>query len=719
MSVDLVSGATLPAAALIIFVVKATLLLVAALVGTMWLRHATAGARHLVWLAALVGVLALPLLSRVGAFRIPVLPSSLAPVQNVPAVVGGVDGGVGAGVGIGVGVGAAVGTSDATSPPTVSAVVVQPSSKEVTVVSVPTIMAGPITPASDASLIATPSLVTMLLVVWATVAVALLGWLVAGAISVRRIVSGARELASPDWTMPLCEVADRLDLENPPRLVLSDRIEMAFACRATAPTVVLPAAAESWTDDRRRAVLFHELAHIKRHDLIGHTLGRIACALYWFHPLVWSAAKHLRAESERACDDLVLRCGARPSEYAQHLLDMVTSVRHQGAPVMALPMARKKEFEGRMLAILDPAVSRDAIGRLQSAVVILVVGTLALTVAGVAPASAREDARPGAQAVVASAAPAPATVVVTSPARPAKWTPAPAGSRPISAKDTGEPIADVSWPVPVITNEVSTTVTHAVTSAVSSLFSGKQTLSAGTAQDTARVALLLRILATDSDPTVRRAAAWGLHDVQTAGARGALTKALQSDADASVREMSAWSLSDFDASDVASALATALTHDKSAAVRSTSAWALGQRDSQAQLAALEGAIGDSNEDVRQAAIWAIGNADVHAAPPRLVSALHDESKEVRLVAAWALGQMEDTTTSRAIANAFMSETDHEVRMAELRALAVRGDAPSPVLDSALHSTDTELRRRAVAMLAGGTGGPWPWPWPWPQPRPAP
>ena len=101
-------------------------------------------------------------------------------------------------------------------------------------------------------------------------------------------------------------------------------------------------------------MLLHELAHVRRRDLVGHTLGRLACAVYWFHPLVWTAAKRLRSESERACDDLALTCGARASDYAEHLLDIVTGVRHHATPAVALAMARRKEFEGRMLAILDP-----------------------------------------------------------------------------------------------------------------------------------------------------------------------------------------------------------------------------------------------------------------------------------------------------------------------------------------------------------------------------
>jgi len=73
-----VSLITMPfsgAGPLFLFLAKATLLLVAASVATMSLRRSTAGARHLVWLAALVGVLALPVLSRIPALQLGILPS--------------------------------------------------------------------------------------------------------------------------------------------------------------------------------------------------------------------------------------------------------------------------------------------------------------------------------------------------------------------------------------------------------------------------------------------------------------------------------------------------------------------------------------------------------------------------------------------------------------------------------------------------------------------
>src|SRR5512142_1593214 len=143
-----------------------------------------------------------------------------------------------------------------------------------------------------------------------------LGWIVAGELALRRIARQAEVAASPDWTRPLYEAADIMELAESPRLLLSADVQLPFTAGVLRPTIVLPRAAEAWDEDRRRVVLAHELAHVRRRDLVTHLLGRVACALYWFHPLVWLAARRARTEGERACDDLVLSTGARASAYA-------------------------------------------------------------------------------------------------------------------------------------------------------------------------------------------------------------------------------------------------------------------------------------------------------------------------------------------------------------------------------------------------------------------
>jgi protocatechuate 3,4-dioxygenase beta subunit len=77
--------------------------------------------------------------------------------------------------------------------------------------------------------------------------------------------------------------------------------------------------------------------------------------VYWFHPLVWVAARQLRRTSEQAADDAVLGSNIAPSDYARHLVGIAGQLR--GLDLfgqVALPMASSSALEGRVLAILDP-----------------------------------------------------------------------------------------------------------------------------------------------------------------------------------------------------------------------------------------------------------------------------------------------------------------------------------------------------------------------------
>src|SRR5438045_5765132 len=64
---------------LMAWLLKATALLVAALAATALLRRASAGTRHLVWLATLGGILLLPVVSMWAPVRLAIVPSTLIP----------------------------------------------------------------------------------------------------------------------------------------------------------------------------------------------------------------------------------------------------------------------------------------------------------------------------------------------------------------------------------------------------------------------------------------------------------------------------------------------------------------------------------------------------------------------------------------------------------------------------------------------------------------
>ena len=335
------SGLTGSSISMLLLLAKATLILLVALGITLSMQRSSAGSRHLVWLVTLAALLLVPALTAWAPIPIRVLPPI---ATSAPAV----------------------------APPFIGGVSANLYDKvdNVGVFKAPASASKPATATSLGDEIASSPLLnglSILFLIWAIVLLVIAVSLGFATLAVRRIVNRARPLDSQDWLTPLWEVSDRLALDEPPRLLRSEDAKMPFACGVFNATIVLPAECDSWSLDRRRAVLLHELAHVRRHDLVGHTLGRLACAIYWFHPLVWTAAKQLRSESERACDDLALACGARATDYAEHLLDIVTSVRRDSTPSVALAMARRKEFEGRMLAILDPELRHSSPSRKQSA----------------------------------------------------------------------------------------------------------------------------------------------------------------------------------------------------------------------------------------------------------------------------------------------------------------------------------------------------------------
>lgn len=695
-----------PSISMILLLVKATLILLLAIGITLIMQRTSAGARHLVWLVSLSGLLLVPALAAWSPISLRILPAeSAATKSQAPAI---------------------------SSAP----VVLRAGSDQsltISAANAATADANHSTPAVTMQSASTSPLLnglSIVFVVWAAVVLIIAAWLGYAAMLVKRIVNRSRPLDTEDWMTPLWEVSDRLELEEPPRLLRSEDAKMPFACGVFTPTIVLPAECDTWSLDRRRAVLLHELAHVRRHDLVGHTLGRLACAFYWFHPLVWTAAKQLRAESERACDDLALACGARATDYAEHLLDIVTSVRKDATPSVALAMARRKEFEGRMLAILDPELRHVSPSRKQSLGLIGSLAMIAIVVGAAAPAPRASVAQ---KSEVAVAPPATDSLqLATSQKLPdAKGYP---DSREIIDGSKTHQSLETSTIQRTVQRTLTNTLQKTVPDYLQSVIEQASTavrpaviidaLTKGSSKaqrDTdERPVLLARILATDTSAELRRIAAWGLAEyADEQVAVDALATALRRDANADVREMAAWALAEGDRSSVGEqALAAALKGDASTEVRARAAWALGSVGDRSAADALAAALSDKSVEVRKRAAWALGNADLRQAPPALINLLNDQDPEMRELAAWALFQIEDPAAIPGLEAALKREPDKDLQVAYIRALAAVGEKSVDALKGLLESKDQEIRTIAVRALAGGhaTG---PWPRPWPEPRPFP
>jgi beta-lactamase regulating signal transducer with metallopeptidase domain len=209
----------------------------------------------------------------------------------------------------------------------------------------------------------------------------------------RRIVREATPIGDREWISTFDSCAARIGVTRSVALRRSAVQLMPMTTGTMASSIVIPADADMWDEDRRRAVLLHELAHIARHDCLTQMLSAIACAAYWFHPGVWYVARRLRIERELACDDRVLAAGAQAHEYAGHLLELAYSWSGRRAPALVVGMASSRKLEGRMRAVLDPARNRTSPSRRMWFIGAAVGAALLLPLAAMTMTTASADAR--------------------------------------------------------------------------------------------------------------------------------------------------------------------------------------------------------------------------------------------------------------------------------------------------------------------------------------
>jgi TonB family protein len=194
-----------------------------------------------------------------------------------------------------------------------------------------------------------------LMILWLAGAAVVTARLVLGLAGLGRVAARATPVRDERLMATLRDVSRELGVTRVVTLLFDQAPVGTWG--AWRPRIVLPPDAADWGNDRLRAVLAHELAHVQRFDWPVQLAAEAVCGALWFNPLAWLVARRLRDEGERACDDVVLATGLVDRDYATHLFDIARAAR---GPVLsaAMPMARPSSLEGRIAAMLNPTIDR-------------------------------------------------------------------------------------------------------------------------------------------------------------------------------------------------------------------------------------------------------------------------------------------------------------------------------------------------------------------------
>ncbi|HET7083739.1 MAG TPA: M56 family metallopeptidase [Rhizomicrobium sp.] len=189
-------------------------------------------------------------------------------------------------------------------------------------------------------------------------------WLIGVALFTLRLVCGlllleqkrrwhSRPLAGR--FLDLCrEVQERLGLTRVVRYLECDWLHAPAVIGWLRPVVLLPVAAlTGLSEDQLRAVIAHELAHIRRLDWVVNLLQTLVEALFFYHPAVWWLGRRIRIERERCCDEIAVSVYGNRLEYARALGLMGE---WRSAPRLAMA-ANRGPLSERILGVLghEPA----------------------------------------------------------------------------------------------------------------------------------------------------------------------------------------------------------------------------------------------------------------------------------------------------------------------------------------------------------------------------
>ena len=184
--------------------------------------------------------------------------------------------------------------------------------------------------------------------------------------------------------------AARIGLKFVPVVAYCERIAIPVVSGIFRPVVLLPSwLAAELESVQLLSILAHEMAHIRRFDLLVNLLQRLLETALFFHPAVWIVGRQLSFERENCCDDAVVQAGYKSVLYASTLVRMAELCLSNRRPIgvaqfatLAASGANGSELKRRILRLLG-GEQRLRVTRADSLTLVLMAGMVAGLILGV------------------------------------------------------------------------------------------------------------------------------------------------------------------------------------------------------------------------------------------------------------------------------------------------------------------------------------------------
>jgi beta-lactamase regulating signal transducer with metallopeptidase domain len=191
--------------------------------------------------------------------------------------------------------------------------------------------------------------------------------LLAGLHVARGLRARALRVQEPAWLDLVAQLARQLGIRGSIELLESSGVTSPAVIGWWRPVLLVPASMlTGLSHEHVRAVLAHELAHIRRWDPLFNAALAVTQVLLFFHPFTWWLVRTARAECEHCCDDLAISLLPSPRLLAEALTrleaqrltsDLALSARPKESPLMLriqrilAPSRRPSPLAGRVASV--------------------------------------------------------------------------------------------------------------------------------------------------------------------------------------------------------------------------------------------------------------------------------------------------------------------------------------------------------------------------------